>query len=515
MKLTLEFIYTKLMIDGLNPKRRFASKTEPWLMCVGVLGSGLDPKVEILYIDIAEAPAAPMSLRVPDDHRVSLITTCSREALFKDCELVLLPDGTNMVSLMQDLSMLFIELNSWSDSVSRALASGASLQTIVNLTVPIVGNPLYFCDTSFQQIAVWGGEMGYTSPIWKYQLKYHYLPYTVMQSLIDTGDLTRIFNSTKAWIVRDSEAFVTPFVSKALYNDGKHLGNLFFIQYYKKLNYCDIEIAEYLGTLVAQAVSGDRAYVEASPLYNSHFIEELIAGKKIDDQILTDYLKALRWKENDAYLVAQVEAVQEREAIKHHIMALISTQLDAQCLEHDENVLAIVNIHNGTSEAAIKSLESIIRSFNCNLAISEEFDDFALVGRFHRQTSVALGMMGEDDRAQAIRYSSVFLNDVDQILKEYLPVSKHVLKLVDHDKKHGTSLCDTLLTWLLNDRNSSKTADSMFVHRNTLLKRLARVEDVMGIELDDFDDYQFKIRTMLSLISTERSRRTEGKQPPK
>ncbi len=500
MKLTLEFIYTKLSLDGIKVKRRFYGNTTPTLMCVGILGDGFDPKVEILYIDIATRIKDNIWLKMYEGKRASLITTYSREEHFSDCDLILVPDDTDMLALMQDLSMLFIKLNSWSDSINQALACGASLQTIVNLTVPIVGNPLYFCDTSFQQIAVWGGEMGYTSPIWKYQITYHYLPYTTMQSLIDTGDLTKIFGQSKAWIVKESSAFGTPFVSKSLYQNERHLGNLFFIQYYKRLNYCDIEIAEYLGNLVAQAVVGNRSYIEASPLYNSHFIKELIDGKDVDSQVLIDYLKALRWNKDDVYVLAVLAVDQEREAIKHHIMALISSQLNAQCLEYDGNVVVIANIQNSSVDATLKPLKSIRKTFRCNFALSEDFDDFEQISKFYRQAAVGLEMIESSDTSNTIVYDSVFLDDANKILSEHIPVSRLVLVLDRYDKAHHTSLCETLLNWLLNDKNSSKTSDEMYIHRNTLLKRLARVEDVLGISLEEFDDGHLKARTIFSLM---------------
>ncbi len=500
MKLTLEFIYTKLSLDGIKVKRRFYKNTVPTLMCVGILGDGFDPKVEILYIDIATRTKDNIWLKMYDGKRASLITTYSKEEHFSDCDLILVPDDTDMLALMQDLSMLFIKLNSWADSVAQALACGSGLQTIVNLTVPIVGNPLYFCDTSFQQIAVWGGEMGYTSPIWKYQITYHYLPYTTMQNLIDTGDLTKIFGQSKAWIVKESEAFGTPFVCKSLYQNGRHLGNLFFIQYYKKLNYCDIEIAEYLGNLVAQAVIGNRSYIEASPLYNSHFIKELIDGKKVDSQVLIDYLKALRWNKDDVYVVAILAVKKEKEAIKHHIMALISSQLNAQCLEYDGNVVAIINISSSSIDAALKPLKSICKTFKCNLSLSEDFDDFEQISQFNRQAKVGLEMIKDNSVSNTILYSSIFLDDANKILAENIPISRLANALDRFDKLHHASLCETLLNWLLNDKNSSKTSDEMFIHRNTLLKRLARIEEVLDISLEAFDDCHLKARTIYSLM---------------
>lgn len=46
-------------------------------------------------------------------------------------------------------------------------------------------------------------------------------------------------------------------------------------------------------------------------------------------------------------------------------------------------------------------------------------------------------------------------------------------------------LLDTLRTWLAADRSPSRTAESMYCHRNTVLNRLHRISAVTGVAVDD------------------------------
>jgi len=63
-----------------------------------------------------------------------------------------------------------------------------------------------------------------------------------------------------------------------------------------------------------------------------------------------------------------------------------------------------------------------------------------------------------------------------------------VALLVEHDRRRNGYLLDTLRAYLAADRSMSAAAASLGVHRNTLTKRLERVEALLGLSLAANDD---------------------------
>jgi len=57
--------------------------------------------------------------------------------------------------------------------------------------------------------------------------------------------------------------------------------------------------------------------------------------------------------------------------------------------------------------------------------------------------------------------------------------------LAAHDDAHATDLLRTLDAFLTCSGNGAKAAQALFVHYNTLRHRLAVIEQVLGISLDD------------------------------
>lgn len=60
-----------------------------------------------------------------------------------------------------------------------------------------------------------------------------------------------------------------------------------------------------------------------------------------------------------------------------------------------------------------------------------------------------------------------------------------VLLLETYDRKYGTELLGTLHAYLSCRQNICDAAASLFVHRNTLSKRLEKINDIIHVDLND------------------------------
>lgn len=57
--------------------------------------------------------------------------------------------------------------------------------------------------------------------------------------------------------------------------------------------------------------------------------------------------------------------------------------------------------------------------------------------------------------------------------------------LIDYDRSHGTDLVESLRTFLQHNRSWQRAAGEMFIHKQTLVYRMKRVEELTGRKLDD------------------------------
>lgn len=60
--------------------------------------------------------------------------------------------------------------------------------------------------------------------------------------------------------------------------------------------------------------------------------------------------------------------------------------------------------------------------------------------------------------------------------------------LSSYDKRHNGDLLQTLRVYLKSGCNASRSAELLYLHRSGLLYRLRRIEELLGIRLDTFED---------------------------
>ena len=181
----------------------------------------------------------------------------------------------------------------------------------------------------------------------------------------------------------------------------------------------------------------------------------------------------------------------------------------ARGLFHDGRVAAIINVtRSGRSardgdEACLALLRPLAREFDCSAGVSEGFCDpegIFKLGIRHEQALFALSAseqslaaepFGATPASPIVLFPSVAIRYFQErvVQPEAVEAFMHpaLATLREYDAQNRTALYETLRTFLENDRNVTETADMLFVHRNTLLKRLKKISAIATLDLDDVD----------------------------
>lgn len=145
--------------------------------------------------------------------------------------------------------------------------------------------------------------------------------------------------------------------------------------------------------------------------------------------------------------------------------------------------------------------------------VSLPFADPAAMQRAAAQAALALESGGQAPgmvlRCEDYAYT-YFLNRLadDEDLSGAL---RHpgLARLRSYDEQHGTEFYETLYRYLLLERNVTDTSKALNVHRNSLLYRLRRIQELLG---RDLEDPQFRMYLLLSyqLRQVQDGRRSAG-----
>lgn len=523
MKLSLQFLYLKISekLEGVteeaqNSEACFLESARLYTHSLfeastsGSTGSGFpaipDPALpdigtpgeteELLYVILPDRDTRDAaSVLLPSN--IPLLLTRQDSFAFPLNPKIIVPDGSDLYGLFNLILTIFQSYNTWAEKVGTAIIENKSLQEILELSVPIIGNPMYIADLSFKMLAWINMDLDEISAVWRYQIRYGYLPYNTMMDLVETGELELLNNTIPAFYIR-CKSFHNPFISKTIHYKSKTQGHFFIIEIYKKLTQCDIELAEYLGNLLSAATYDKRNYLSISSFYHEHFMVDILEGTLTDTTLIRNQLGPLGWKLDGSYRVFLLYVPEDADALKRHITAFLLDGFDSQAFLYQDYLVVIYNHNTCPEQALFARLEKITDVFNRSGAVSEVFHRFDRMFLYYQQAVFALQEGRKKGRGDTsfFLYEDFFTYHLGKLCKSSFPCYYYAELLHTYDETHHTQYCLTLFTYLLNERNAVKTAQTLYLHRNTLKYRLEKIDGLIPVDLDN-PSVRFRLLTSL------------------
>ena len=87
------------------------------------------------------------------------------------------------------------------------------------------------------------------------------------------------------------------------------------------------------------------------------------------------------------------------------------------------------------------------------------------------------------------------------------PFRELIERVEAYDRRHSSDLIRTLKVFFAANGNASEAADRLYLHRNSLPYRLARVQELTGLDLKD---HQARLALQLGLLATPHERSDKG-----
>ncbi len=168
-------------------------------------------------------------------------------------------------------------------------------------------------------------------------------------------------------------------------------------------------------------------------------------------------------------------------------------------------VLPLGTQRPGRVEEVLRSCRELGRQIGAAIGISEPRGGPGDAARAYREAldaaTIGRALLGEGG---AIAYSQLgAYRYLVQIAAEDAPrdrMREAVDRLIDYDSKRRTALLDTLERYLAERRSVIESARALFIHPNTLRQRLARIEELTGLNLDDDDLLSLELAIKLARL---------------
>lgn len=403
------------------------------------------------------------------------------------------PSVTELYHFINDCLRLENLIESQSNQLYHALYRGKGLKDVVTLAEQFFNYPISVCDASYNMIE--------TSPLMQ-QMTYGmeqsqshtYLSSGEVASLKRNHVVDQIYRSPKAFGVRTVDHPDNQWVFCAIRIQNVMTG-------YVAVNMGDTDTTEYIlrmTTILADVCAIEMQkhdfFVTRTGMKYENFLVDLLEGRFTDVNMISARLELLDRKFHKFFCVIVLSCTEPHDSDlfnKQQMNALRAAYPNSMSVVYKDAVVLFLNQKtplNLSEEFTQKLLE--FSSLNrMKAGISQPFVDILKIHDFYTQAVDALSL-GERAHPDKV------LHFATDLLPQYLLQSAdttglavgihyHIHHLQGYDNEFHTEFIPTLRAYLENDRNATKAAAALHIHRSTFFYRIKKIEELLDISITD------------------------------
>lgn len=269
-----------------------------------------------------------------------------------------------------------------------------------------------------------------------------------------------------------------------------------------ELDLLDQQAVEHGAAAFALEMAKAKAVSEAKKALRGDFLEGLLAGtlppreidrlaSRLDHETSTPHaVMTFTWVRKEAPSLRRLETAVNWALSTHGRAALVHVYGSAHICIFQE--LRAENDMDSAHELGRRILEQVRTEFPKESIIAGMSGPASSLAEWPRIYGEALQAMQLSERLQiqdeVVEFGSLgvyrLLGQLEDIPTVRAFTRQVIGPLIAYDERHNSALVQTMDAYFNHHGNISQTAESLFVHRNTLLYRLERIQELTGHDLN-------------------------------
>ncbi|MFL0365125.1 helix-turn-helix domain-containing protein [Pseudobacillus sp. 179-B 2D1 NHS] len=126
-----------------------------------------------------------------------------------------------------------------------------------------------------------------------------------------------------------------------------------------------------------------------------------------------------------------------------------------------------------------------------SIGVGNAYTGVELIKKSYHEAVKALSYLTTRNETGVIQYKQIGINRffLHQSPEEVKDFSDEILGPLMDKEEINSELEKTLFSYIIMNRSASKTAKKLHIHPNTLYKRLKKIEETLGLALDNHEDF--------------------------
>jgi hypothetical protein len=412
---------------------------------------------------------------------------------FKDCS----PGRALNVALQ-----CFEFYGDWGETLMSFLGKKRSLKDMLDASSEALPYPMAILDEKTKILAL--GKLTATeSGDYKYLVKYGEFGIKGLQKFSELADAPFILSSRTALFVKNITAEdKTERIRTNIWVNQKIVGYILVFDPGGGFRRGDISRVNNLCGYIQKCMEIPSNEYLKKPSLESFFIK-MISGEDYDMVELIKTLGNFGWNQDDKYCIVRIES---KVANKNNLVFVKLCEKIRYKFQgcypfiYDNGITLLMNLTNGFADNDyILKLTKLMEPDTIITGVSYPFVNVMFIGRYYHQACTAAYYGRYLQRASPVYATNIALEEISQLAKNNEEISafihSDVQKLIAYDKKNNSDMSRSLFYYLYFGCNSTDAANYLGVHRNTLKYRLAKIQEILSLDIND------KKERLLLLIS--------------
>lgn len=451
--------------------------------------SALSPERQIAYVI---QPSCRDFGRINAENCVITFQEASDELIRRGCSIITVIDADDPAEIFNCIEEILKKYDLWNNNVNLSVQQG-DLQTLVALGREIFGNPLFVHDNNYNYLARQGWIAGQTEPVINRRTGLGMIPVEVINDLLNSQAYKKTMGTHGAMMYEDFSIDSYRVLYVNLWRNKKYVGRLCIDEMANPILPGHFPLAEYYSIKILEAIQNQTSNINKQFTDLERILMNQIDGKQIDSSELNECLTQLDWTHESNYLVSVIRLVTKpggrgNAAICFEIESSIT---ECCAYEYSGGVVSLFNLTAGNySESQItKRITDLLGDQGWIAGCSTVFQNLELIPIYHCQAQRAAEIGKLMGISGLVKYESVKLKSVlyygmkNIQLKTVLP--EELTQLMEYDRENRTDLVASLREFIRNDGNLSHAAERLYIHRTTLIYRIARIQEITGLRFDE------------------------------
>lgn len=393
---------------------------------------------------------------------------------------ITLPNVSDTSQAINDLLEAITYFNNWEKRMHSAVKE-RSPQALVDLATELLGNPMVLADMGGKILAMSGAYISEDiNPVWvKFREERRLLMSNIGAPVLFSGDALKgcTDSATTITLPNGTRVLLTYFGHGRTFS-----GGIGAWEVKRDFLPSDPAVMELIGEAAADILSGRDG---EPPLHSwPNILSDLLSGNAVDEAILRPLERHRPGPWRLVLIHNPFFTASQSVVLKSYLLTrLQENPLRQVTLMYDDEVLALIHLDD-----VEKLLNQCVRQDGQQYYISclsQPFDDLQDIRAHYRHVRFLLDIaQGQPGTYYGEDYGLRFIVHTAGV-KPRRMTHPALKTLKSHDAEKNSSLYETLFHFLINERNTRRTAQALHIHKNSMLYRLNQIRELVDLDLDN------------------------------